>query len=465
MTFDKHSIPELKAIAKEHGIKGYSTLSKGPLVKLLKKHLKMTKSGIEKKVEGGVALSPGPIRKPSGGAVPSRPALRRHTNDPVKTAVENAREHIRRTLDYIRGGQLPSRITEKMKELEIKGGGHRLFHGKAGKTIHHIAGVVSGSHSTGSKYGDIGVAAGQTLAGSSEGETTSEQSKRLAETYVCNTTKDPKVKKACNKKEAKSAMGGKIKGGDLCDAQPECRTSALSKGACAKEAKKFKRTSPSDASEYTAMLIKFNKCIEEERKKMDCPSKCTTGKKRSGIMRLLSSISDKLLKGTNKVVAGLIVAGEPAFITACGAAGSAMGGPPGGALSAAACGALWKKMMVDDAGSDVYVKKELNDKEISVLNMIGKMGSSAGKKAAGGNVVSGPGGSPSPGGMGVSDKIDWEDMNWNSFTEQLQQYNRTHKKNMTLKELAEHVLADPSKFKEKTKKRARFYLNVILKKK
>jgi hypothetical protein len=456
MTFDKHSIPELKAIAKQYGLKGYSGLSKGPLVKLVKKHLKKTKSGIE--VKGGVAISPGPIQK-SGGAVPARPTLKRQTNNPV----QDAREHIRRTLDFIKGGQLPSRITDKMKKLDIEGGGHRLFHGKAGKTIHHVGGILSGSHSTGSKYGDIGVAAGQTLSGSSEGETTSEQSQRLAETYACNTTKDPKVKKACNKKAATS--GGKIKGGDLCDDQPECRTKELSKGACAKESKKFLRTSPSDASEYTAMLGKFNKCIKEEREKMNCPPKCTEGKKQTGIMRLLSKVSDKLLKGTNKVVAGLIVAGQPAFMTACGAAGTAMGGPPGGALSAAACGALWKKMMVDDAGSDVYVKKELNDNEISVLNMMGKMGSSAGKKAAGGNVVSGPGGSPSPGGMGVSNKIDWEDMNWGSFTEQLQQYNRTHKKNLTLKELAEHVVADPSKFKEKTKKRARFYLNVILKKK
>ena len=64
------------------------------------------------------------------------------------------------------------------------------------------------------------------------------------------------------------------------------------------------------------------------------------------------------------------------------------------------------------------------------------------------------------------DKIDWEDMKWGSFTEQFKQYNRTHKKQMKdLKELAEHVRADPSKFKPKTKKRADFYINVILKKK
>ena len=69
-------------------------------------------------------------------------------------------------------------------------------------------------------------------------------------------------------------------------------------------------------------------------------------------------------------------------------------------------------------------------------------------------------------GIGINDKIDWEDMKWGSFTEQLQQYNRTHAKPMKdLKQLAEHVLANPQNFKDKTKKRARFYLNVILKKK
>ena len=70
-------------------------------------------------------------------------------------------------------------------------------------------------------------------------------------------------------------------------------------------------------------------------------------------------------------------------------------------------------------------------------------------------------------GQGIGDdKTDWEDMKWGSFTEQLQQYNRTHKKQMKdLKELAEHVRANPSKFQPKTKKRADFYINVISKKK
>jgi hypothetical protein len=71
------------------------------------------------------------------------------------------------------------------------------------------------------------------------------------------------------------------------------------------------------------------------------------------------------------------------------------------------------------------------------------------------------------GGAVGDDKIDWEDMKWGSFTEQLQQWNRTHpKKQMKdLRELAEYVRADPSKFKPKTKKRADFYINVIAKKK
>lgn len=69
-------------------------------------------------------------------------------------------------------------------------------------------------------------------------------------------------------------------------------------------------------------------------------------------------------------------------------------------------------------------------------------------------------------GVEEEEKVDWEDMKMGSFTEQLQQYNRTHKKQMkSLKELADHVRADPSKFKPKTKKRADFYINVISKKK
>ena len=61
----------------------------------------------------------------------------------------------------------------------------------------------------------------------------------------------------------------------------------------------------------------------------------------------------------------------------------------------------------------------------------------------------------------AEDDIDFEDMKWGSFTKQKNAFNSK----LTLKRFAEIVLKPNSKFREKTKDRARFYLNVILKKK
>jgi hypothetical protein len=60
--------------------------------------------------------------------------------------------------------------------------------------------------------------------------------------------------------------------------------------------------------------------------------------------------------------------------------------------------------------------------------------------------------------------IDFEDMKWGSFSKQLQAYNSQHKKKLDLHNFAMMILANPEKFKERTKKRARFYINIILKK-
>jgi hypothetical protein len=60
--------------------------------------------------------------------------------------------------------------------------------------------------------------------------------------------------------------------------------------------------------------------------------------------------------------------------------------------------------------------------------------------------------------------IDFEDMKWGSFSKQLKVYNTQHKKNLDLHNFAMMILANPDKFKERTIKRARFYINVILKK-
>jgi len=60
--------------------------------------------------------------------------------------------------------------------------------------------------------------------------------------------------------------------------------------------------------------------------------------------------------------------------------------------------------------------------------------------------------------------IDFEDMKWGSFSKQLQAYNSQHKKKLDLHSFAMMILANPDKFQERTKKRARFYINIILKK-
>jgi hypothetical protein len=62
-------------------------------------------------------------------------------------------------------------------------------------------------------------------------------------------------------------------------------------------------------------------------------------------------------------------------------------------------------------------------------------------------------------------KIDFEDIKWGSFTEQLNAYNSGKSKKLSLEDFAKMILKDPSKYKAKTLKRARFYLNVLIKKK
>lgn len=67
-------------------------------------------------------------------------------------------------------------------------------------------------------------------------------------------------------------------------------------------------------------------------------------------------------------------------------------------------------------------------------------------------------------GTGLKDTIDFEDMKWGSLTKQVEVYNKQHNSNLDLHSFSMIVLANPDKFKERTKKRARFYINVINKK-
>lgn len=69
------------------------------------------------------------------------------------------------------------------------------------------------------------------------------------------------------------------------------------------------------------------------------------------------------------------------------------------------------------------------------------------------------------GGKKLVQLIDFEDLKWGSFTEQFNAYKRQYPKTniKDLDEFASFVLAHPTKFKERTKKRARFYKNIIMK--
>ena len=62
------------------------------------------------------------------------------------------------------------------------------------------------------------------------------------------------------------------------------------------------------------------------------------------------------------------------------------------------------------------------------------------------------------------DTINFGEIKWGSFTKQFKAYNREGGKAKNLREFAKIVLVSNGNFSEKTKHRARFYLNVIDKK-
>jgi hypothetical protein len=67
-------------------------------------------------------------------------------------------------------------------------------------------------------------------------------------------------------------------------------------------------------------------------------------------------------------------------------------------------------------------------------------------------------------GRGLKNVIDFEDMKWGSLTKQVEAYNKQHNTKLDLHSFSMMVLANPDKYIERTKKRARFYINVINKK-
>ena len=60
-----------------------------------------------------------------------------------------------------------------------------------------------------------------------------------------------------------------------------------------------------------------------------------------------------------------------------------------------------------------------------------------------------------------AEPIDFDEIKWGSLTKQLQAFNRKNRTKMDLESFSKHILDNPTKFIERSKDRARFYLNVI----
>lgn len=60
--------------------------------------------------------------------------------------------------------------------------------------------------------------------------------------------------------------------------------------------------------------------------------------------------------------------------------------------------------------------------------------------------------------------IDFEELKWGSFTKQFNAYHKKHPRMKSLEQFANYIISNPTQFQPITKKRANFYLNVILKK-
>jgi hypothetical protein len=68
-------------------------------------------------------------------------------------------------------------------------------------------------------------------------------------------------------------------------------------------------------------------------------------------------------------------------------------------------------------------------------------------------------------GVGGDEDIDFDDIKWGKFSDQLKRYNSQNSKNLDLCQFADMILSHPKKFSVTTERRARFYKNVLAKKK
>jgi hypothetical protein len=65
-----------------------------------------------------------------------------------------------------------------------------------------------------------------------------------------------------------------------------------------------------------------------------------------------------------------------------------------------------------------------------------------------------------------TDYPDWDNMKWGSFSKQFKRFRQEYKRSAirTLEQFARHIIDNKEQFQPTTLARARFYLNVILKK-
>jgi len=302
-------------------------------------------------------------------------------------------------------------------------------------------------------------AEGGSIIGTAKGEGNGEVSDRLRK--LVDRLKGGKIQVAEGNETVTNTEGGAIRmpvrGGTIIN--PDCSQDCVEPPACSKK-KKAARSSISGFDPASGIKQKqYKDCKDEERAKMNCPANCKKAEGPSDALKAGLAMTDVLTKITNKGVAAAFTLGKPAFFAACTAAG--------GPVGTAGCKALYDKMIKDPGyEKNMMDKASFSATELKLLEKIGKASES---KMSGGAIQMPMRGGDVKSDDDEDDPIDWDDIKWGSFTEQLKQYNKRHNNRFTgdkaLCDFAEMILSNKSKYSTTTKRRASFYLNVLAKKK
>ncbi len=435
---------DLKRAAKELKIPKYTTAkTKEDLIKIMRPHCKMQGKKIVSKAEGGRCWSgytPVKGKKPfekgsckktsTGGAIynPTGDPEVSKKNEQIRKNMQKAREAKDKNTGTVLGGAV--------RDLALK---HRNLLVERLKKVRNIMGGQLPSNVT-NKLRDLDLKLG--MKGGNIGA--------MQDMFRDDPTLQRRIEDDMLQKGLDSNVENPCSG-----ISSQCKPLARAVQASKK-------------NEVTVKGKKLNmkaveSCDRFYKEKAGCPVKEPKKKKKEkGIMKVLDKTSDVLMKGTDKAVAGIVTVGKPVFYASCGAAGSAAGGPLGAAAGATACKKLYEEMVEKPGYEDSLMDRaNLSPQEKRLLDMMQKATLSKGKKALETpkeeeeDEIEGEG-------MG---KIDWDSMDWGSFSEQLQYYNSKNKKKMDLPKFAAMILKSPGKYKQKTVKRARFYANVLSKKK